>query len=86
MPSGTQPGTRFRLRDRGIKPAHSPVHGDQYVTVQVDVPKKVTDHQKELLRQFDEEYIDKPVNDPEGASNYSSSGNRKKKGRFDKFF
>ncbi|MBQ1544622.1 MAG: molecular chaperone DnaJ [Clostridia bacterium] len=86
MPSGTQPGTRFRLRDRGIKPAHAPVHGDQYVTVQVDVPKKVTDHQKELLRQFDEEYIDKPVNDPEGASNYSSSGNRKKKGRFDKFF
>lgn len=76
MPAGTQSGTRFRLRDRGIVNVNNPaLRGDQYVTVIVDVPKKVTDHQKELLQQFDEEYIDKPKND---ATGYSESANKKK--------
>ena len=79
MPAGTQNGARFRLRDRGIKPAHSAMGGDEYVTVTVDVPKKVTEHQKELLREFDKEYIDKPVNDGSGAHA------PKKKSRFGKF-
>lgn len=75
MPAGTQPGTRFRLRGRGISPEGSSASGDQYVTVVVDVPRKVTEHQKELLRQFDEEYIDKPIND---ASGYTESTGKKK--------
>lgn len=78
MPAGTQPGTRFRLRERGIKPSGSSRRGDQYVTVIVDVPKKVTEHQKELLRQFDEEYIDKPVNDATGYTGQSTDGGKKK--------
>lgn len=80
MPAGTQAGTRFRLRERGIKPSGSSLRGDQYVTVIVDVPKKVTEHQKELLKQFDAEYIDKPAND---ATGYTPS-NDKKKSVFDK--
>ncbi|MBR6479886.1 MAG: molecular chaperone DnaJ [Clostridia bacterium] len=76
MPAGTQSGTRFRLRERGIVNVNNPnIRGDQYVTVIVDVPKKVTAHQKELLQQFDAEYIDKPKND---ATGYSESANRKK--------
>ena len=81
MPAGTQPGTKFRLRGRGIDPTHAAGKGDQYVTVIVDVPKKVTEHQKELLAEFDKEYIDKPVNDGTGASAYRAS-NKKKKRRF----
>ncbi len=67
MPAGTQPGTRFRLRERGIQNVNNPsLRGDQYVTVVVDVPRKVTEHQKELLREFDAEYVDKPRNDSTG--------------------
>lgn len=79
MPAGTQPGQKFRLRERGIKPEHSTLKGDEYVTVVVDVPKKVTEHQKELLREFDKEYIDKPKNDGTGEKA------AKKKSRFGKF-
>ncbi|MBQ8063533.1 MAG: hypothetical protein IJ230_06310, partial [Clostridia bacterium] len=81
MPAGTQPGTKFRLLGRGIDPTHASRKGDQNVTVIVDVPKKVTDHQKKLLEEFDKEYIDKPVNDGTGAVNYSAR-NKKKKRRF----
>lgn len=81
MPAGTQPGTKFRLRERGIKPEGSSIRGDQYVTVIVDVPKKVTEHQKELLRQFDAEYIDKPKNDASGCAETVSN---KKRTIFDK--
>lgn len=76
MPAGTQAGTRFRLRERGIVNVNNPnIRGDQYVTVIVDIPKKVTEHQKELLKQFDEEYIDKPRND---ATGYTETANKKK--------
>ncbi len=81
MPAGTQPGTRFRLRERGIQNVNNPsIRGDQYVTVIVDVPRKVTDHQKELLKQFEDEYIDKPKND---ATGYNPQ-NEKKKTVFEK--
>ena len=50
---GTQTGTRFRLRGKGIPYLrNSNQRGDQYVTVNVEVPKKLNDKQKELLRQF----------------------------------
>ena len=84
MPAGTQPGTRFRLKERGIKAYNSSRRGDQYVTVIVDVPKKVTEHQKELLRQFDAEYIDKPVNDATGYTGQTADGG-KRKTVFEKF-
>ncbi len=82
MPAGTQAGTKFRLRERGITSPRGGIKGDQYVTVIVDIPRKVTDHQKELLRQFEAEYIDKPVND---ATGYTGSIDPKKKNVFEKF-
>lgn len=66
MPAGTQPGAVFRLKERGIQKIGTHMKGDELVRIIVDVPKKYTEHQKELLRQFDEEYADKPKNDGTG--------------------
>lgn len=52
IPEGTQTGTVFRLRDRGIKRLRGNSKGDQYVKVNVEVPKKLSEKQKELLREF----------------------------------
>ena len=50
---GTQTGTTFRLRGKGVKYINRDAHGDQYVTVNVEVPKKLTKKQKDLLKDFD---------------------------------
>ena len=53
MPEGTQEGTTFRLRGKGIPVLGRTGRGDQYVTVHIEVPKNLNQKQKELLRQFD---------------------------------
>lgn len=52
IPEGTQTGTVFRLREKGIPKLRGNNRGDQYVKVVVDTPKKLNDKQKELLREF----------------------------------
>ena len=52
VPEGTQPGTVFRLRGKGIPYLRGNGRGDQFVTVTLAVPKNLTGSQKELLRQF----------------------------------
>ncbi|MBR3475122.1 MAG: molecular chaperone DnaJ [Oscillospiraceae bacterium] len=53
IPEGTQPGTTFRLRGKGVPYLRSPgTRGDQFVTVKVGVPKGLNANQKELLRQY----------------------------------
>jgi curved DNA-binding protein len=47
IPPGTQPGQRFRLRERGL-PSSSGKRGDLYVEVQMAIPKKVTEKEKEI--------------------------------------
>lgn len=54
IPEGTQTGSTFRLRGKGIPRMGGSVRGDQYVTVNIETPKNLTKEQKELLRQFDE--------------------------------
>ena len=54
VPEGTQTGTVFRLREKGIPKLRSNSRGDQYVKVIIDTPKKLNEDQKELLRKFDE--------------------------------
>ncbi|HHW66694.1 MAG: molecular chaperone DnaJ [Epulopiscium sp.] len=50
---GTQTGTVFRLKGKGIPHLRNPkVRGDQYIQVKIDVPTKLNEKQKELLRQF----------------------------------
>lgn len=51
---GTQSGSKIRLRGKGIVSMRNPsVHGDQYVTVQIDVPKNLTPAAKQKLREFE---------------------------------
>ena len=52
IPTGTQTGTRFRLKGKGVKNVHGRGIGDQHVIVKVVTPKKMTEKQKELMRQF----------------------------------
>ena len=53
VPEGTQTGTVFRLKGKGIPYVGYKNRGDQYVTVVVETPTKLTQQQKDLLRQFD---------------------------------
>ncbi|MGH9519908.1 MAG: DnaJ C-terminal domain-containing protein, partial [Terriglobales bacterium] len=53
IPAGTQSGQKFRMRERGVLSAqHEGIRGDEYVEVQVVVPKAMNEPSKELLRQF----------------------------------
>ena len=52
IPAGTQTGTNFRLKGKGVKNVHGRGTGDQHVVVKVVTPKKMTEKQKELLREF----------------------------------
>ena len=54
FPEGTQPGQVFRIREQGVPHLRGGGKGDLYVTAVVEIPKKLTEKQKELLRQFDE--------------------------------
>ena len=52
VPAGTQSGTMFRLKGKGIPRVNSSGRGDQYVKVIVDIPKSLTKAQEEALRAF----------------------------------
>lgn len=54
IPEGTQTGTVFRLRNQGVQHLRSNTRGDLYVKVYIDVPKRMNERQKEILRQFEE--------------------------------
>ena len=49
IPAGTQPGTRFTMRGRGIPRLKRTGRGDQHVIVQVAIPKKLSDDQRQLF-------------------------------------
>jgi curved DNA-binding protein len=51
LPSGTQGGQRFRLRERGL-PGVSGQRGDLYVVVQIALPKKLTEREREIWEQL----------------------------------
>ncbi|MDD6273979.1 MAG: molecular chaperone DnaJ [Clostridiaceae bacterium] len=70
IPEGTQTGTTFRLRGKGIPILNGKGRGDHYVTVNVEVPRNLSKRQKELLREFAGEL--KPENHtPENRSFFS---------------
>lgn len=54
VPEGTQTGSVFRLKGKGIPFLQRNGRGDQYVKVNIEVPKKLNDRQKALLREFSE--------------------------------
>ena len=53
IPSETQTGGVFRLKSKGIKPLRQSEAGDLMVHVVVETPVKLTEKQKDLLREFD---------------------------------
>lgn len=53
IPEGTQTGKTFRLRGKGIKGVRASQPGDLYCHVKVETPVKLTDREKELMREFD---------------------------------
>jgi len=67
IPEGTQTGTVFRLRGKGIQNLRGSGRGDQYITVNVVVPTRLSSKQKELLLEF------------ENASNSESADQKKRK-------
>ncbi|GAA0814289.1 MULTISPECIES: molecular chaperone DnaJ [Clostridium] len=52
IPAGTQSGTLFRLKGKGVPRVNSSGRGDQYVKVIVDIPKNLNDKQKDALKAF----------------------------------
>ena len=72
IPEGTQTGTVFTLKNKGVTHVNSKTRGNLYVTVVVEVPKNLNNSQKDLLRKFAESC---------GESNYSKRANFFKKFR-----
>ena len=70
IPEGTQTGTTFRLKGKGIPYVGYKNRGDQYVTVVVETPTKLTQAQKDLLKKF--------------ASTVNDEGQPKRKSFFEK--
>jgi len=54
IPEGTQNGTSFTLREKGVQIINTKKRGDLIFTVNVEVPKSLTSKQKELLKSFAE--------------------------------
>lgn len=58
IPEGTQSGTKFRLRGQGIQYLNGRGRGDQYVIVEVEIPKKLNRAQREALKAFEDSLKD----------------------------
>jgi molecular chaperone DnaJ len=53
IPEGTQQDTTFRLEGRGIQRLQGRGKGDLFITVKLEVPQKLDNKQKDLLKQFE---------------------------------
>ena len=58
LPEGTQSGTTFRLKGKGIPELNGRGRGDQYVTVYIETPRNLNREQKEALKKFAESVRD----------------------------
>lgn len=52
IPPGTQPGDVIKLRGKGLPRLNGWGKGDEFIKISVEVPRKLTNRQKELLREF----------------------------------
>jgi DnaJ-class molecular chaperone len=61
IPAGTQSGQKFRLRERGFPSLRNPnLRGDQFVEVQITLPKVISEETKNILRQFESANAENP--------------------------
>ena len=54
IPSETQSGRSFRLKEKGVKPVRGGATGDLFCRVVIETPVKLTDEQRSLLRAFED--------------------------------
>ena len=74
---GTQTNTKVRLRGKGIPTLRNKaVRGDHYVTLVVQVPTKLTQEQKDLLRQFEDSLTGETV-EAQSGSEHEHKGKKK---------
>ena len=81
IPAGTQTHSVFRLKDKGIQHLQGHGKGDQLIRLIIKTPTKLTQEQKELLRQF--EYLSNGKK-PEGEGKSNTEKHKKSKGLFEK--
>ncbi|WML45360.1 molecular chaperone DnaJ [Neobacillus sp. PS3-40] len=65
IPAGTQTGTKFRLKGKGVPNVRGYGVGDQHILVRILTPTKLSDKQKQLLRDFAEISGSSPIGDHE---------------------
>ena len=63
---GTQPGTVLRLSGQGIQHLKGSGKGDLILRVKVEIPKRLNNKQKDVLRQFDAMTTDKEYDNRKG--------------------
>jgi molecular chaperone DnaJ len=63
IPPGTQPGTIFTLRGKGMPSLRTGRRGDQRVMVNVVIPRKLSQHQRSLLEQLSESLTEENLAD-----------------------
>ena len=56
LKAGTQTGTKIRLKGKGVPVTNSSDVGDMIVTVEVDVPTKLTNEQRECIEKLAEAF------------------------------
>lgn len=82
---GTQTDTRIRLKGKGVPTIRNKnIRGDHYVTLVVQVPERMTEEQKDLLRKFDEAMNGGSVQNGQTSGSTQSEEPKKKKKFFDK--
>lgn len=67
IPAGTQNGKVFRLKGKGAPNVRGYGQGDQHIQIRVITPKKLTNRQKELLKEFHEISSDDDLSDKEDS-------------------
>ncbi|MTT32503.1 molecular chaperone DnaJ [Terrilactibacillus sp. BCM23-1] len=70
IPAGTQTGTHFRLKGKGIKNVRGYGQGDQHVTVKVVTPKNLSDEERELYKKL-ADLSGKPLDDANNDTFFS---------------
>ena len=79
LPQGTQPGSEFRIKGKGVPHLHGSRRGDLLVTVDVRVPGSLNGRQRELLTQLAEAFAES-----NGTSGKGGSSDEDDKGIFEK--
>lgn len=59
VPEGTQPGTTFRLKGKGVNKLRAHGRGDMLITTTIEVPRNLNETQKKLIKEFDDSLNEK---------------------------